>query len=250
MPAPSEVVFSALREARAQRRYLRPPRPLFFPTSEEVPETRWHFELRTALFQILQAAFGENAVIGSDQFLYWEPANPRACVAPDVMVRLGEPDAQFDSWKVWERGAPQLAVELISKADASPWSWAEKIERYRHVGLAELVRFEADDPQAPLRLWDNVDGDLVERDPAAPDFNRCDVLQAFWNVRKDEKRGLWLRLTRDAAGSEPFLTPAEHADAERQRADAERQRADAERQHAELRLAEVEAELARLKSRA
>jgi hypothetical protein len=187
-----------------------------------VPESRWHFELRTALFQVLQAAFGDSAVIGSDQFMYWEPANPRACCAPDVMVRVGEPDAQFDSWKVWERGAPQLAIELVSKADVSGMAWNEKLERYRHVGLAELVRFDADHGAAPLRIWDNVDGDLVERDPVAPDFNRTDVLNAFWAVQRDPKRGLWLRLARDAAGNDLLLTPSE-------------------------RLAVAEAELARLK---
>ncbi len=225
---------AALRRARAERRYLRTPCPLIFPTSETVPETRWHFELRTALFQMLQAAFGHSAVIGSDQFLYWQPANPRACCSPDVMVRFGEPDAPFDSWKVWERGAPQLAIELVSVADASDSSWAEKLDRYRHVGLAELVRFDADDGAAPLRLWDNVDGDLVERDPAAVGFARSDVLQGFWVVVRDPARGLWLRLARDAAGADLYLTPVELARADRERA--------------ESRLAELEAELARLKA--
>ncbi len=238
----------ALREARAQRRYLRPPRPLVFPTSLKVPETRWHFELRTALFQMLQAAFGEYAVIGSDQFLYWEPANPRACCSPDVMVRFGEPDAPFDSWKVWQRGAPQLAIELVSVADASVSSWSEKLERYHHVGLAELVRFDADDHAAPLRLWDNVDGDLVERDPAAAGFARSDVLQGFWVIVRDPERGLWLRLARDEAGRDLYLTPAEQARVERVHAENERAHAENGRARAESKLAELEAELARLKA--
>ena len=231
------AVLSTLREARAQRRYLRAPQPLFFPTSEEVPESRWHLELRTALFLMLQEAFGHVAIIGSDQFMYWEPANPRACVAPDVMVRLGETDAQFESWKVWERGAPQLAIELVSKGDPMGLAWTEKLERYRHVGIVELVRFDRDDERAPLRLWDNVDGDLVERDPEAPGFTRCDVLDGYWIAARDARRGPWLRLSRDALGGDLFLTPSERAENERARAD----RADA-------RVAELEAELARLKN--
>ena len=182
---------------------------------------------------MLQAAFGERAVIGSDQFLYWEPSNPRACCAPDVMVRLGERDDEFDSWKVWERGAPQLAIELVSAADASTLSWAEKLDRYHHVGIVELVRFDREAEESPLRLWDNIDGDLVERDPSAPDFRRSDVLEAYWTLGHGAKGRHWLRLARDEAGAQPFLTPAEHAEIERQRA--------------ETRLAEVEAELARLK---
>jgi hypothetical protein len=39
-------------------RYLRPPRPLVFPAGEMVPETRRHFGIRTALFQVLEASVG------------------------------------------------------------------------------------------------------------------------------------------------------------------------------------------------
>src|SRR5256885_15774419 len=105
--------------AFAGPRSLRAPRPLFFPCDEEMPETRRHLEVRTALFQSFREAFGDRAVIGSEQFVYWDPTDPGQCCAPDLMVRVGEPDAPFRSWKVWERGAPQLAVEVISDADAT-----------------------------------------------------------------------------------------------------------------------------------
>src|SRR4051812_1571643 len=104
MPAFSPSPFSS------GRRYLRAPRPLHFPVCEEMPETRRHLEVRTALFQSIRAAFGDRAVVGSEQFVFWDPTNPGRRCAPDLMVRLGEPDAPFASWKVWERGAPQLAV--------------------------------------------------------------------------------------------------------------------------------------------
>ena len=96
------------------------------------------------------------------------------------------------------------------------------------------MRFEADDEQSPLRLWDNVDGDLVERDPSAPDFSRSDVLGAYWVIDREPKKGrVWLRLAHDAAGKKLILTPVEHAEAERERAEA--------------RLVALEAELALLK---
>src|SRR5437773_596796 len=95
-----------------ERRYVREPRAIRFPTEAEVPETKRHLEVRTALYQILKHALGERALIGSDQFVYWDPTDPSECLAPDAFVRLGARDELFDSWKTWERGAPHLAVEI------------------------------------------------------------------------------------------------------------------------------------------
>jgi hypothetical protein len=207
--------------------YLREPRRLVFPTSELVPETRRHYELRTALFQILKAAFEDRATLGCDQFVYWDPTDPKACCAPDVFVRLGEPDAPFDSWKVWERGAPHVGIEIISKSDIDEGPWEKKFDRYRRLGVSELVRFDADSAEEPLRIWDFADGDLVERDRSAPSFASCHTLGVHWCVRTHEKLGLMLRLARDAEGNELLPTP------------------DEARRDAEARIRELEAELAR-----
>jgi Uma2 family endonuclease len=201
------LVVVAPNERKVVHRYLREPQPLFFPVDEEMPETRRHLEVRTALFQSLKAAFGDRAVIGSEQFVFWDPTDPNARCAPDVMVRLGERDAPFDSWKIWERGAPQLAVEIISSSDSTDKPWSAKLERYRKVGLRELVAFDADDSERPLRIWDFADGDLVERDQAGPRFRSCEVLGAYWIVRPAPEIGLTLRLARDPEGVELFPTP-------------------------------------------
>src|SRR5512147_371048 len=122
------------------RRYVRPPQPIHFPVEEQVPETRRHLLQRTALFQVIQDTFGAHATVGSEQFVYWDPTDPRQCCAPDVFVRLGQPDGDFGCWKVWERGAPDLAVEIISASDATDRPWTAKLERYRRLGVRELVR--------------------------------------------------------------------------------------------------------------
>lgn len=196
-------------ERSSEHRYLREPVRLVFPAFEEMPETRRHLEIRTALYQSLKAAFGETAVLGSDQFVYWDPTDPGARCAPDVMVRLGERDAPFDSWKVWERGAPHLAVEIISASDSTDKPWQAKLDRYRKVGLSELIRFDSDDSEQPLRIWDFVDGDLVERDPSAPSFRVCGVLGAHWVVKSEPELGLTLRLARDPEGLVLYPTPEE-----------------------------------------
>ncbi|AUX20449.1 hypothetical protein SOCEGT47_009200 [Sorangium cellulosum] len=205
-----------------------------------MPETKRHLELRTLLYLVLKR-FADRHSIGSDQFVYWHASDPSRCVAPDAFVRLGTPDTPFRSWKTWERGAPELAVEIVSDSDAEPAPWAEKLARYHELGVVELVRF---DPTAGegerLRVWDRVDGDLVERDVEG-DRAACDALDLYWVVAPAEGQPVALRLARDAAGRELLPTPTEAA-----RAEAEARRMEAEaRRAAERRIAELEAELRR-----
>jgi hypothetical protein len=215
---------------------------------EQVPETRRHFLVRTALFEIIRDAFGDHVVVGSDQFVYWDPTDPRQCCAPDVFVRVGVPDASFDCWKVWERGAPNLAVEIVSASDDAEGPWETKIDRFRRIGVAEVVRFDPNDRARPVRIWDHVAGDLVERDPADPAFAWCDALGAYFCVRSDPDRGPTLRLSRDAQGTDIFPTPSEalkvEAGARKREQEARQLEADA-RLRAERRVADLEAELAK-----
>jgi hypothetical protein len=150
------------------------------------------------------------------------------------MVRLGERDAPFDSWKVWERGAPHLCVEVVSVYDRVEGPWSKRLERYRKVGVRELVSFDDEEAEQPLRIWDFVEGDLVERDPMAPGFRFCTVLGGYWIVRADPELGSTLRLARDEQGNELYPT---HEEA--------RVTAENECQAAEARIRELEAELAR-----
>jgi Uma2 family endonuclease len=203
-------------------RYVRAPVPIVFPSEAQVPETKWHLKLRTLLYELLDLAFASRAAIGCDQFVYWDPTDPTACVAPDAFVRLGQPDFMFRSWKTWELGAPQLAVELISESDERDRDWNAKLERYRRLGVSELVRFDAQALERPLRVWDLVEHDLVEREVAGRSA-RSNCLPGYWVVTEEENLGPALRLSHDAAGHDVYLTRAEAA---------------------ERRLREVEAELA------
>ncbi len=204
--------------ARRARRYRRAPQPVRFPDSEPVTESKAHFEGRAALFDALKLAFGDRACIGSSQFVYWDPSDPRRSVAPDVFVRVGTPDEGFRTWKVWERGAPQIAVELLSDDDRTPAVWADKLSRYHRMGVAELVSFEDADSAQPLRVWDRVDGDLVERELDEPRAAECGPLGVWWVAVTDARLGWVLRASRDAAASQLLPTTAE---AERQAREAE-----------------------------
>ncbi len=217
-------------------RYLRAPRPVHFPVSAEVPESKVHLKLRTLLFQLLEWSFAKTASIGCDQFVYWDPTDPRACLSPDAFVRLNQPDTNFKSWKVWERGAPELAVEIISDSDVEE-SWEIKLHKYARLGVRELVSF---DPQAKsplLRVWDWIENDLVERELSSA-VAASNVLPGHWVVVNDAELGPALRLSRDGSSSGLFPTRAE-AEAEGRRVEAEALRA------SEARVRELEAQLSR-----
>jgi Uma2 family endonuclease len=214
-------------------RYVRAPRPIHFPVELQVPESKRHLEQRTLLYAFLKHAFGREHSIGCDQFVYWDPTDPRACLAPDAFVRLGEPDSQFKSWKVWERGAPEVAVEVQSDSDEGE-TWETKLRKYPKLGVRELVAFDPE--RSVLRVWDFVENDLVERQLSSKS-TESRVLPGFWVVLDGT-----LRLSRDASGQHLFPTPAE-AEAQARKAEAEMRKAEAEALQARIR--ELEAELAR-----
>jgi Uma2 family endonuclease len=221
-----------------------------FPVSAKVPESTRHLRLRTLLYQFLVHAFADVAMVGSDQFMYWEPNNPRACLSPDAFVRFGQKNEDFQSWKVWERGAPHVAVEIISDADASEASWQEKLEKYRRVGVSELLWFDPDTPEHPLRIWDFVGDDLLERRLLEP-WAQSHLLGGYWRPIEQANGDLTLRLSRDEQGLVLFPTPEEHkdrlfrAEAEAHRVEAEAHRVEAEARRVEAEARRVEAEARR-----
>lgn len=189
------------------RSYVREPVPVRFPEFAGVPESKRHLKQRTLLYQVLDLAFADRAAIGCDQFVYWDPTDPTQCLAPDAFVRLGVPDDDFRSWKVWERGAPDVAVEIISANDVRDRDWDDKLEKYRRLGVRELVRFDPEQSPASLRVWDSVEGDLVERTLDGP-VVASECLPGHWLIVEDPANGGHvLRLARDADGRELYPSP-------------------------------------------
>jgi hypothetical protein len=181
-------------------RHLRAPVPLHFPESAEMPESMAHLLVRTFLFQLLRHALGSSHSVGSEQFVYWAPTNPRRCLAPDVFVKLGVDDGLFGTWKTWRHGAPDLAVEVMSPSDSDGHEWEEKLARYGELGVMELVRFDPEAVEgARLRVWDRLDEDLVEREVVA-DSTPCVVLGWTWFVCEVDGAPVGLRL-KDAEGA-------------------------------------------------
>ncbi len=203
-----------------------------------MPETQLHLELRTLLYQLLSDYLGLEVTVGSSQFVYFDAEDPKQCVAPDAYVRQDPRGDPIRSWKTWERGAPEVAVEIISESDAAAWMWADKLARYRKLGVLELLRFEPEAPSGPkLRIWDRVQGSLVEREISG-DVAPSLVLPLEWRVGYAEGHLHALRIA-DAGILIPTRSEARKAEAEARKAEAEARKA------AEARIQELEAELRR-----
>lgn len=204
-------------------RHLRAVAPLHFPTEEKVPEEKEHYALRTLVFETLTRAFAAAATIGCDQFVYWNGSDPKRCLAPDAFVFWGTPDEMFRSWKTWERGTPQTAVEIASVFERTGGPWPKKLLRYQELGVSELVYFDAAKPAgARLRIWDRIDDDLVER-VVEHDVSPCRTLsgrdaqypELFWVIVPNDVHPAALRLAEDPAGQRLLLTAREIAERER-----------------------------------
>ncbi len=248
----------------AQLQHVRPVRPLTFPVSEPPEEhlgqSLRHWEICALLGFLLRSVTAPEHSYGADQFVYWNPREPRRCLAPDGFVKLGVPFELVDSWKTWEQGVPELAVEILSPSDTPErWALSEKLERYHELGVRELVCFDLDGRASPgdtarLRVWDLVDGDLVERvieDERTVCLTLSAVGPAFeWTIGEAGDHPAALRLLRDGVLVPLDLESAlkaerEREEAQRARAEAERGRVEAEgaRDAAHARIAELEAEL-------
>ena len=243
------------------RRYVRPPQPVHFPSSEEAPETNRHLELRTALYQILKQELSACATIGSGQFVYYVPTTATKSLAPDVFVKLGQPHATFRMWKTWVGGAPDIAVEVVDDFGEGEECWCEdeevlgeseadweaKLERYRDAGIGEVVRFDPDDAMQPIRVWDHIDGDLVERMRPEDGVFECVCLGLFWVAVPHAAFVRVLRLARDREGRDLVPTPVEVEVRARREDELGRQEERRARQAAEQARDRLAAEVAELR---
>jgi hypothetical protein len=194
-------------------RYRREVRPLVFPESEpeerRVPEGKQHVMLKFFLFALLRRAFAAQHTIACDQFIYWNARNPRRRCAPDAAVKLGRPDDVFRSWKTWERGTPELIVEIEGEYSGKKLRWERRFERFQELGAHEIVRFDYEAPPGRrITVWDRIEDDIVER-IVDGEVARCLTLGLWWVVGTVENLGPGLRLARDRDGRDLLLSPDE-----------------------------------------
>jgi Uma2 family endonuclease len=129
-------------------------RAVIYPDSDGEPlaETQTHVWVILSLLSMLSRYLGERAVVFADQFFYYIEGNPRARVAPDVMVVFGIEPGMRRSYKLWEEGqAPGIIIEVTS-AGTREMDWGFKKGLYEQIGVREYWLFD------PLGEW--IEGQL------------------------------------------------------------------------------------------
>ena len=119
-----------------------------YPTSDGQPmaETTLHRKVMTDLIDGLELRFqaAPDVWVGGNLFLYYERGNPRAVVAPDVLLVKGVPKWDRPIYKLWEEGEPpSLVVEVTSdKTRDEDVSDKSKKGKYQRLGVEEYFLFD------------------------------------------------------------------------------------------------------------
>ena len=187
--------------------------PLLFDASAnpewDLGQTTQHLNLCILLYELLKAAAGDDSCVGCDQFVYYDASTPKKCLAPDGFVKLRVKQQHFPSWKVWDSGAPELCVEIVSGSDREPIPMKEKLVRYKTMGTRELVLFDHEAKAGQrLRVFDRIEGDFVER-VVENDRTPCLVLGLHWVVAPAPELDVALRLARDVEGADLLFSAKE-----------------------------------------
>jgi Uma2 family endonuclease len=219
-----------------------------YPDSDGKPVAETDFQRIPLLYAVgvLDVYFQNrpDVYVSGNICFYYEEGNPKAYLAPDVLVIFGIPKRQRRSYKVWEEGGkyPDFILEITSKSTVNEDQGSKK-GLYAHWGVKEYFQCDptADYLDPPLKGFTLVDGNYTPLPTLSTDDGAL--------VVASQVLGLELRLK---DGEFRFFDPAENkfllnyqesdfarqqaeleAEEERQRAEEERQRAEEERQRAE-----------------
>lgn len=219
-----------------------------YPTADGQPmaETTLHRKIMSDMIEGLERRFKDvpDAWVGGNLFLYYEKGNPRAVVAPDVLLVHGVSKWDRPVYKLWEEGrAPSLVIEVTSNSTRDE-DLNDKKDDYRRLGVEEYFLF---DPYGDY-LEPRLHGYRLESGwyvPMSPEPDGSLVSRAAGLLLRTEDNRL--RLV-DPDTGRPLPWVAEEAEA-REAAEIRADEEAAARKAAEERLRIMEEELARLRRR-
>jgi len=195
---------------------------IVYPSSDGEPlaETQQHVLAILMTLALLRLYLqDQQAVVFADQFLYYIEGNPRARVAPDVMVVFDIEKRLYANYKIWEGKQTPAIIFEVTSAGTKEVDWNFKKTLYEQLGVTEYWLFD------PYGEWvaEKLQGfRLNEDDIYKPISDNCSqVLQL--RVQAEEYLIGFYRLDND----EKLLTPEElyiAAQEANQRAEAANQR--------------------------
>jgi len=185
-----------------------------------------HLEILIWLLQTLKAHFAQqpDVYVSGDILTYYTEGNPRAVIAPDVLVSFGIGQKQRHTYKVWEEGkVPDFVMEFSSKTTYQN-DLTDKMDIYAALGIPNYLLYDAEALYLPSPL---IGFRLVDKDyvPIRPDVDggiHSDVLGLDFHIRErhlavyDPVRQQWIQ------------TPAEQQEARAEQEAIARQKAEKE----------------------
>ncbi|HEX3130999.1 MAG TPA: Uma2 family endonuclease [Thermoanaerobaculia bacterium] len=218
-----------------------------YPTTDGQPmaETTLHRRIMSNMIEGLERRFRdvEDVWVGGNLFFYFEKGNPRAVVAPDVLLVHGVSKWDRPIYKLWEEGrAPSLVMEITSSSTKDE-DLKDKKDIYRRLGVEEYFLFDpyGDYLEPQLQGYRLESGWYV---PMSPEPDGSLVSRTVDLLLRTE--GERLRLV-DPETGRPLPWGEEEAEA-REAAEARAAEEAAMRKAAEERIRLLEEELARLRT--
>ena len=219
-----------------------------------------HLEILIWLLQTLKAHFAQmpDVYVSGDILTYYTEGNPRAVVAPDVLVSFGIGRKKRHTYRVWEEGkVPDFVMEFSSKTTYQN-DLTDKMALYAALGIPNYLLYDAEALYlpAPLMGFQLVKGVYV---PVPPDVDggiHSDVLGLDFHIRDgrlavyDPVSEQWLQTPAEqhAARAENAETRAENAETRAENAETRAAQETIARQKAEEELERLQEELAHLQA--
>ena len=117
-----------------------------YPTSDGQPmaDTTLHRKVMTDLIEGLERRFQEapDVWVGGNLFVYFERGNPRAVVAPDVVLVKGVSKWDRPIYKLWEEGRPPSLVVEVTSEKTRHEDLSDKKDKYLRLGVEEYFLFD------------------------------------------------------------------------------------------------------------
>ena len=198
-----------------------------------------HLEILIWLLQILKAHFAQmpDVYISGDILTYYTEGDPRAVVAPDVLVSFGIGQKHRHIYKVWEEGkVPDFVMEFSSKTTYQN-DLTDKMALYAALGIPNYLLYDAEALYlpSPLMGFQLVKGVYVPIPPGVDGQVHSEVLGLDFHIR-DRRLGLY-----DPVREQWLQTPAEQHAARAETAEARAETAEARAETAEARAETAEA---------
>ncbi|HEY9420311.1 MAG TPA: Uma2 family endonuclease [Thermoanaerobaculia bacterium] len=116
-----------------------------YPTSDGQPmaETTLHLKVMFDLIDGLDHRYADvpDVWVGGNLFLCYERGNPRACLAPDVLLAKGVTKWDRPNYLLWEETPPSLVVEVTSRKTRREDQRGKK-DTYERIGVEEYIMFD------------------------------------------------------------------------------------------------------------